>query len=51
MGLKTLGFGFEREDIWEPTEIYWGLEDTWLGDERYSGDRSSPTRSVPCRWA
>jgi catalase-peroxidase len=39
MGLKTFGFGFGREDIWEPEEIYWGPEDTWLGDERYSGDR------------
>jgi len=39
MGLKTFGFGFGREDIWEPEEIYWGSEDTWLGDERYSGDR------------
>jgi catalase-peroxidase len=39
MGLKTFGFGFGRPDIWEPEEIYWGSEDTWLGDERYSGDR------------
>jgi catalase-peroxidase len=39
MGLKTFGFGFGREDIWEPEEIFWGPEDTWLGDERYSGDR------------
>ncbi len=39
MGFKTFGFGFGREDIWEPEEIYWGPEDTWLGDERYSGDR------------
>jgi catalase-peroxidase len=39
MGFKTFGFGFGREDIWEPDEIYWGTEDTWLGDERYSGDR------------
>jgi catalase-peroxidase len=39
MGLKTFGFGFGREDIWEPEEIFWGGEDTWLGDERYSGDR------------
>jgi catalase-peroxidase len=39
MGLKTFGFGFGREDIWEPEEIFWGSEDTWLGDERYSGDR------------
>ena len=39
MGFKTFGFGFGREDIWEPEEIFWGPEDTWLGDERYSGDR------------
>ena len=40
MGFKTFGFGFGREDIWSPEEdIYWGPEDTWLGDERYSGDR------------
>jgi len=39
MGLKTFGFGFGREDIWEPDEIFWGPEDTWLGDERYHGDR------------
>jgi catalase-peroxidase len=39
MGFETFGFGFGREDIWEPEEIFWGSEDTWLGDERYSGDR------------
>jgi catalase-peroxidase len=39
MGFKTFGFGFGREDIWEPEEMFWGPEDTWLGDERYSGDR------------
>ena len=39
MGFKTFGFGFGRADIWEPDEIFWGPEDTWLGDERYSGDR------------
>lgn len=40
MGFKTLGFGGGRKDIWEPDEdIYWGLETTWLGDKRYSGDR------------
>ncbi|APE19985.1 MULTISPECIES: catalase/peroxidase HPI [Streptomyces] len=39
MGFKTFGFGFGREDIWEPEEVFWGPEDTWLGDERYSGDR------------
>jgi catalase-peroxidase len=40
MGFKTFGFGGGREDVWEPEEdINWGPEDTWLGDERYSGDR------------
>jgi catalase-peroxidase len=39
MGFETFGFGFGREDIWEPDEIFWGPEDTWLGDERYSGER------------
>ncbi len=39
MGFETFGFGFGREDVWEPEEIFWGPEDTWLGDERYSGDR------------
>ncbi|TCC65583.1 catalase/peroxidase HPI [Kribbella pittospori] len=39
MGFQTFGFGFGREDVWEPEEIFWGQEDTWLGDERYSGDR------------
>ena len=39
MGFKTFGFAFGREDIWEPEEIFWGPEDTWLGDERYSDDR------------
>ena len=39
MGFQTFGFGFGRADIWEAEEIYWGSEDTWLGDERYSGER------------
>ncbi len=40
MGFKTFGFAGGREDVWEPEEdIYWGPEGTWLGDERYSGDR------------
>jgi catalase-peroxidase len=38
MGFKTFGFGFGREDIWEPDEIFWGPEDTWLGDERHSAE-------------
>jgi len=40
MGLKPFGFGGGRVDVWEPEEdIYWGAEDTWLGDKRYEGDR------------
>ena len=39
MGFTTFGFGFGREDVWEPEEIFWGPEDTWLGDERYAGER------------
>ncbi|HEY2267212.1 MAG TPA: catalase/peroxidase HPI [Streptosporangiaceae bacterium] len=48
MGFKTFGFGFGRPDIWEPEQIFWGPEDTWLGDERYSGDRelSGPLGAV-----
>jgi catalase-peroxidase len=40
MGFKTFGFGGGRPDVWEPDEaVYWGKEDTWLGDKRYTGDR------------
>jgi len=39
MGFKTFGFGGGREDVWEPEKVYWGSEDKWLGDKRYSGDR------------
>ncbi|HUD72275.1 MAG TPA: catalase/peroxidase HPI, partial [Dongiaceae bacterium] len=39
MGFKTFGFGGGRADVWVPDETYWGSERTWLGDERYSGDR------------
>ena len=39
MGFKTFGFGFGRADVWEPDETFWGPEDTWLGDQRYHGDR------------
>jgi catalase-peroxidase len=39
MGFKTFGFAGGREDRWEPEEVNWGSEATWLGDERYSGDR------------
>jgi catalase-peroxidase len=38
MGFKTFGFGFGRPDIWEPDQIFWGSEDTWLGDERHSSE-------------
>ncbi|HEX5095181.1 MAG TPA: catalase/peroxidase HPI [Acidimicrobiia bacterium] len=43
MGFETFGFGGGRTDTWEPDEIFWGPEDTWLGDERYSGDRELAT--------
>ena len=48
MGFRTFGFGFGREDVWEPEEMFWGPEDTWLGDERYAGDRelSGPLAAV-----
>jgi catalase-peroxidase len=48
MGFETFGFGFGREDVWEPEEIFWGPEDSWLGDERYSGERqlSKPLGAV-----
>ena len=39
MGFKTFGFAGGRADVWEPEDVYWGPEDTWLEDERYSGDR------------
>ena len=40
MGFKTFGFAGGRADVWEPEELYWGPEGTWLGDERYSGERA-----------
>ena len=49
MGFETFGFGGGREDVWEPDEdVYWGPEQTWLGDERYTGDREleSPLAAV-----
>ena len=48
MGFQTFGFGFGREDVWQPEEIFWGPEDTWLGDERYGGERelSGPLGAV-----
>ncbi|MFB3853757.1 MAG: catalase/peroxidase HPI [Vicinamibacterales bacterium] len=39
MGFRTFGFGGGREDVWEPAEVNWGTEDTWLAETRYSGDR------------
>jgi catalase-peroxidase len=39
MGFETFGFGGGREDVWEPEQVNWGNEDTWLGDDRYSGER------------
>jgi catalase-peroxidase len=45
MGFKTFGFGFGREDVWEPEEIFWGPEDAWLGDERYVSE-SEMTQDV-----
>ena len=49
MGFKTFGFGGGREDVWEPQEdVYWGSENTWLGDKRYTGKRDleSPLAAV-----
>jgi catalase-peroxidase len=48
MGFKTFGFAFGRPDTWEAQDVFWGTEDTWLGDARYSGDRelSSPLGAV-----
>jgi catalase-peroxidase len=48
MGFKTYGFAGGREDIWEPEDLYWGSETTWLGDQRYTGDRQleSPLGAV-----
>ncbi len=52
MGFETFGFGFGREDIWEPEEVFWGPEDQWLGtDKRYSGERELSNPSVPPPWA
>src|SRR2546426_9832036 len=56
-GFKTFGFGGGRADVWEPEEVYWGAERTWLGDERYTGDArrrvqsgnsSQPAPTVRC---
>ena len=50
MGFRTFGFGGGREDV-EPEIINWGLESTWLGDERSAATGSSRILSAPCRWA
>ena len=39
MGFETFGFAGGRKDVWAPEEVYWGPEDVWLEDERYSVDR------------
>ena len=44
MGFKTFGFAGGRPDVWEPEELYWGPEGTWLGDARYSGERQLDER-------
>ncbi|MGV8855422.1 MAG: catalase/peroxidase HPI [Devosia sp.] len=44
MGFKTFGFAGGRADVWEPEQLYWGPEGTWLGDERYSGERELDER-------
>jgi catalase-peroxidase len=49
MGFETFGFAFGRPDTWEAQDVFWGTEDTWLGDARYSGDRelAGPLGAVP----
>ena len=51
MGFKTFGFAGGRADVWEPEELYWGPEGSWLGDERYSGERQLSEPLAPCKWA
>ena len=51
MGLKTFGFGFGREDIWEPEEIFWGLRTPGSAMSATAATGNSPSRSAPCRWA
>ena len=51
MGFKTFGFAGGRADVWEPEEdVYWGSENKWLDDKRYSATGTSKIRSPPCRW-
>ena len=47
MGFETFGMGFGRDDVWEPEEVFWGPEDTWLGDERYSTDSDARELTGP----
>ncbi len=51
MGFKTFGFGGGRADVWEPEELYWGPEGSWLGDDATAANASSGSRSARCRWA
>src|SRR6266705_6771225 len=50
MGFKTFGFGGGRPDVWEPEELYWGSEDKWLGDKRYSGVRGREKPLGAVQW-
>ena len=48
MGFTTFGYSRWREDIWEPDEdVYWGPEQTWLGDERHAGGEGFPRLEAP----
>src|ERR1700756_4246966 len=50
MGFETFGFAGGRADVWEPDEdVYWGPEDTWLGDNRYTGDRETESPPAACQ--
>ena len=51
MGFKTFGYAGGRADTWEPEELYWGPEGTWLGDGAIAASASSTRRSARCRWA
>ena len=50
MGFKTFGFAGGRKDYWEPQELYWGPEGTWLGGDAYSGERQLSESLGACRW-
>ena len=51
MGFETFGFGFGREDVWEPEEVFWGPRTPGSATSATAATASSPRRSVPCRWA